>query len=157
MKANDIQVGGDHYRRRDSQFQHWDLMLELGILYFPAVITKYVERHEFKKGAEDLDKAIHYCDKWFEHCGVTFLPPSASRPYLGVGVFESRIESYVSSAGLDRERRLIFTLALGARSPADLMTLASILRRYRIDQYGDPTTPPGTPEDGGHHATQQEE
>lgn len=60
MSANETQVGGTHYR---NSFQHWDLCHELDLGYFEGQITKYITRHRFKKGQEDLDKAIHFTQK----------------------------------------------------------------------------------------------
>lgn len=59
-KANDMQVGGTHYR---SSYQHWDLALEIPYSYLEAAATKYVTRHKKKGGPEDLKKALHYTNK----------------------------------------------------------------------------------------------
>lgn len=64
MKANDRQVGGDHYRTASSQ--HWDRVAELGLDYFQGQITKYVERWKKKNGVQDLEKARHFLDKYIE-------------------------------------------------------------------------------------------
>lgn len=67
MSANDRQVGGDHYRGDGTKtVQHWDLMVLLNEGYFPAVITKYSERWDGKNGAQDVEKSLHYAEKWFE-------------------------------------------------------------------------------------------
>ena len=63
MNANETQVGGDHYR---NSFQHWDLAHELDLGYFEGQITKYITRHRFKKGKEDLEKAVHFTQKLLE-------------------------------------------------------------------------------------------
>ena len=64
-KANDRQVGGDHYRKVDGE-QHWDRVARLGLNYFQAMITRYVERYKHKGGIEDLEKARHFLDKLIE-------------------------------------------------------------------------------------------
>lgn len=64
-KANDRQVGGDHYRQRPGE-QHWDRVDRLGLDYFQAQITKYVERCWLKNGIQDLKKARHFLDKYIE-------------------------------------------------------------------------------------------
>jgi len=61
--ANDTQVGGTHYK---NPFQHWDLCHELDLGYFEGQISKYITRHRFKKGKEDADKSLHFCDKLIE-------------------------------------------------------------------------------------------
>lgn len=66
MPANDIQVGGGHYKATEGE-QHWDRMYRLyGRGYFVGCITKYVERYRLKNGEEDLRKARHFLDKLIE-------------------------------------------------------------------------------------------
>ena len=69
-KANERQVGGDHYRKVPGE-QHWDRLVRLKGLekaraYFTGNITAYVERYEEKNGIQDLQKARHYLDKLIE-------------------------------------------------------------------------------------------
>lgn len=64
MKANDKQVGGDHYQRFLTQ--HWDFAWEHDYDQFQYCITKYVDRHKYKNGLEDLYKAKHHLDKYIE-------------------------------------------------------------------------------------------
>jgi hypothetical protein len=63
-KANDRQVGGLHYKGEGEE--HWDRVQRLGLDYFQAQITKYVERCWRKNGLEDLEKAQHFLDKYIE-------------------------------------------------------------------------------------------
>jgi len=63
MKANDRQVGGDHYR---SPIQHWDFAAANRLDYFQGQITKYVCRWREKNGIEDLKKAQHFLQKYVE-------------------------------------------------------------------------------------------
>lgn len=61
-RANDIQVGGDHYK---SDFQTWDLdRTWLGM--YEIVAIKYIVRWKKKNGLEDINKAIHYIEKLIE-------------------------------------------------------------------------------------------
>lgn len=71
IKANDRQVGGDHYKGSD--YQHWDFANDIKMLYLPGVASKYVSRWRKKNGAEDLEKAIHYLDKC-EEVQINILP-----------------------------------------------------------------------------------
>lgn len=59
---NDTQVGGDHYKTGGEE--HWDRVHRLGLDYFQAAVTKYVERCWKKNGLEDLKKARHFLDKY---------------------------------------------------------------------------------------------
>ena len=63
MQANERQVGGVHYRAAQ---QHWDRVVDLGLDYFQAQVTKYVERCWRKDGIQDLEKARHFLDKYIE-------------------------------------------------------------------------------------------
>lgn len=66
MKANDYMIGGDHYRKGSGE-QHWDRVYRLfGPGYFIGCITKYVERHLYKDGIKDLQKAKHFIEKLIE-------------------------------------------------------------------------------------------
>lgn len=65
MRANEIQVGGDHYRR-GGDVQHWDVIDRNGIGYLEGVASKYVCRHREKNGLQDLRKAEHYLMKLLE-------------------------------------------------------------------------------------------
>ena len=64
MIANERQVGGDHYKIGGEE--HWDRVQRLGLDYFQAQITKYVERAWKKNGLQDLEKARHFLDKYIE-------------------------------------------------------------------------------------------
>lgn len=61
--ANDVQVGGEHYR---TSYQHWDMIEEHGIGYLEAAATKYISRWRNKDGLLDLEKALHYTAKLVE-------------------------------------------------------------------------------------------
>lgn len=66
MSANDVQIGGDHYKRA-KEYQHWDVVIALGWDYLLGNATKYLWRLGKKggpeKALEDIDKAIHYLQK----------------------------------------------------------------------------------------------
>lgn len=63
MSANDVQIGGAHYR---SSIQHWDYVVANRLDYFQGQITKYVTRWREKGGLDDLRKARHFLDKYIE-------------------------------------------------------------------------------------------
>ena len=58
--ALEFQVGGDHYKKL--AIQPVELIVNLHLDYFTGNIVKYVTRHRFKNGIEDIKKAIHYCE-----------------------------------------------------------------------------------------------
>ena len=64
-RANDRQVGGNHYKTGGEE--HWDRQYRLfGPGYFIGCITKYVERYQRKNGYQDLLKAQHFLEKLIE-------------------------------------------------------------------------------------------
>lgn len=63
--ANDMQVGGNHYRKSQGE-QHWDRAWRLKYDPFQYIITKWIERWRDKGGVEDLKKARHAIDKYIE-------------------------------------------------------------------------------------------
>jgi hypothetical protein len=63
-KANDTQIGGDHYKEKS--IQPWDFIAANQLGYFEGNIVKYVSRWKDKGGLNDLKKARHYLDKLIE-------------------------------------------------------------------------------------------
>jgi hypothetical protein len=53
------QVGGDHYRKL--KIQPVEYIAANDIPAFAANVIKYATRYRSKGGAEDIRKAIHYC------------------------------------------------------------------------------------------------
>ena len=70
IAANQMQVGGDHYRR--NEYQHWDWVTDTGLSYLHGCATKYVARWRSKNGEEDLRKAKHYIIKCQETGTLAF-------------------------------------------------------------------------------------
>lgn len=64
--ANDVQVGGDHYKVGAGQIQLWDLIYPMGWDPFQKDIIWYVHRFKLKNGVVDLKKARHLIDKLIE-------------------------------------------------------------------------------------------
>jgi len=64
-KANDRQVGGDHYKA-PGLMEHWDYAWSKKFDQFQYSITKYVERWRKKDGLKDLLKAQHHLEKYIE-------------------------------------------------------------------------------------------
>lgn len=70
-KANEIQVGGTHYR---NGFQHWDLVAKYHLGYFEGQVSKYITRHRSKNGKQDVEKALHFLNKMIEVAQVPVIP-----------------------------------------------------------------------------------
>lgn len=59
-KATDVQIGGNHYKK--FKIQPVEFCILNGIGFGEGNVIKYVCRHKFKNGLEDLKKARHYID-----------------------------------------------------------------------------------------------
>jgi len=64
LPANDVQVGGDHYKK--NAIQPWDYIVSNRLGYLEGNVVKYVSRWQDKGGRQDLEKARHYLDKLLE-------------------------------------------------------------------------------------------
>jgi len=59
MSALSEQAGGNHYK--DLAIQPVEYIYNNQLPYLEGNVVKYVTRHKSKNGAEDIRKAIHYC------------------------------------------------------------------------------------------------
>lgn len=64
MLANESQVGGTHYNKR--QMQPWDYIVANELGFLEGSIIKYVTRYKDKNGIQDLEKAKHFLEKLIE-------------------------------------------------------------------------------------------
>lgn len=60
MKADDVQIGGNHYKIY--KIQPTEFIHSNSIPFIEGNVIKYVMRHKYKNGIEDLKKARHYID-----------------------------------------------------------------------------------------------
>lgn len=63
-EANQMQIGGDHYK--GLKIQTWDYITANDLGYLEGCVIKYVSRWKKKNGVEDLRKAEHYLAKLIE-------------------------------------------------------------------------------------------
>jgi hypothetical protein len=64
LKANDVQVGGDYYKKQN--IEPWDYIAQNNIGYLEGNAIKYLSRWKDKGGLQDLEKAAHYIAKLIE-------------------------------------------------------------------------------------------
>jgi hypothetical protein len=64
MSANDVQVGGSHYK--DNAIQPWDYIVANNLGYLEGNVVKYITRWRQKGGVDDLRKVVHYAEKLIE-------------------------------------------------------------------------------------------
>ncbi len=62
--ANEMQIAGDHYKKK--AVQPWDYIIANDLGYLEGNVVKYVSRWKNKNGIEDLKKAQHYLAKLLE-------------------------------------------------------------------------------------------
>ncbi len=65
MTANDIQIGGEHYKQFKGH-EPWDVITAWDLGYLEGTALKYISRWKHKGGVEDLKKAIHFLQKKIE-------------------------------------------------------------------------------------------
>lgn len=121
--ANARQVGGGHYRDKNPEFQHWDLMAVNHAGYFEGQITKYIARWREKNGVQDLEKAGHYLQKLME------LVSEEKMVCPGRHTFE--LYRYCFTHDLSPDERMIFQLVLGFGSLEDLQRAADLLEQLK--------------------------
>jgi hypothetical protein len=66
LSAFDTQVGGSHYKDKGSSMQPWAIIDAWGLNFYAGNVLKYILRHQYKDGVEDLKKARHYLDRMIE-------------------------------------------------------------------------------------------
>ena len=64
MSTYDKQIGGTHYRTM--KIQPSKFVIENKMLFAEGNVVKYICRHPYKDGKQDLLKAIHYCEMIIE-------------------------------------------------------------------------------------------
>ena len=64
MSAYDKQIGGTHYRKM--KIQPNKFVIENRLLFPEGNVIKYICRHPYKGGKEDLEKAKHFIDMIIE-------------------------------------------------------------------------------------------
>jgi len=64
VKPLDLQVGGSHYK--NFKIQPTEFCEKNRLTHCQSSVIKYVCRHEFKNGLQDLQKARHFIDIMME-------------------------------------------------------------------------------------------
>ena len=64
MDPYDKQVGGSHYKKM--KIQPSKFVIENKLLFPEGNVIKYICRHQYKGGKQDLEKAIHFIEMIIE-------------------------------------------------------------------------------------------
>lgn len=102
MNVNEHQVGGDHYR---SEYQHWDLVINISLPYLEAQAVRYISRWRKKGGIQDVEKANHFIQKLRSVQEIVFPYRSSAKVPLSMIVIE--VGKYVSTNNLPLPEALI--------------------------------------------------
>lgn len=113
MGANDIQHGGDHYKKGGA-LQHWDIVARNKINYLEGCGSKYVSRWRDKNGLEDLEKAGHYIEKSIELIDQIGYRPGGVVPH-------EEIETFCLTLKLDNNETGFMYCVLRWETREDLM------------------------------------
>lgn len=125
MTANDRQVGGSHYA---AGYQHWDLVAEVELGYFEGQITKYVARHAKKHGKPDLEKALHFSEKYAEVLDMKARPYVFRKPTFGQ-VEERLHRFFAANPHLGEDERTIIALLTHAHDEAQVTEVQGLIRK----------------------------
>jgi hypothetical protein len=123
-KPNERQVGGEHYRKANAKYQHWDLVAEYGMSYYIGNMTKYVCRWRTKGGLADLEKAMHYLEKLISLDGnVEVYRGRKPYSFFSREVFLGAAENFCSSNSLSAAETEIVILSIVYKTKSDLLTI----------------------------------
>lgn len=120
------QVGGSHY---ESQYQHWDMCVDLRLDYLRSCATKYVTRSRKKNGREDLLKAVSYLEK-ASVCYRQDRGPGLDR-YSG---YEPSVQFFFAVNQLSEWEKNVILNILQSEFDGDLDKCAEMIREYVSSQ-----------------------
>lgn len=124
MKANDRQIGGDHYK---GEYQHWDFASATNMPYVIGCATKYISRWKNKNGVEDLQKSTHYLEKAEECC-----------EYMEVNhINTEHVERFVKQLG--REEKRAIKLIYFAKDIGYKHAIDHLFQMIKNNEWGEPT------------------
>ena len=135
---NERQVGGAHYRK-NTAYQHWDLVADTGMNYYTAQVTKYLTRWRSKNGAEDVRKALHYCDKLISLREEGRAPLCSVAQLFAMPNCKAALDKFyqfVDEQGLSKDETIIFEQCISYQSQPDLLRLRENIQQLltRIEE-----------------------
>ena len=89
MSAYDKQVGGSHYKKM--KIQPSKFVIENELLFPEGNVIKYICRHRFKNGKEDLEKAVHFIEMIIERDYPT-IQMTEEEEYRNAGITKEEAE-----------------------------------------------------------------
>ena len=89
MSAYDKQVGGSHYKKM--RIQPSKFVIENELLFPEGNVIKYICRHRYKNGKEDLEKAVHFIEMIIER-DYPLIPMTEEEEYRNAGISKADAE-----------------------------------------------------------------
>ena len=89
MSAYDKQVGGSHYKKM--KIQPSKFVIENELLFPEGNVIKYICRHRYKNGKEDLEKAVHFIEMIIER-DYKLIPMTEEEEYRNAGITKKEAE-----------------------------------------------------------------
>ena len=89
MSVWDKQIGGKHYQ--NFSIQPSKFVIENELLFPEGNVIKYICRHRFKNGKEDLEKAVHFIEMIIERDYPT-IPMTEEEEYRNAGITKEEAE-----------------------------------------------------------------
>ena len=89
MSTYDKQVGGSHYKKM--KIQPSKFVIENELLFPEGNVIKYICRHRFKNGKEDLEKAVHFIEMIIER-DYKLIPMTEEEEYRNADITKEEAE-----------------------------------------------------------------
>ena len=89
MSEYDKQIGGTHYKKMKIQPSRF--VNENKLLFAEGNVIKYICRHPYKGGKEDLEKAKHFIDMIIER-DYSMVPMTEEEEYRNAGITKEEAE-----------------------------------------------------------------
>jgi len=89
MSTYDKQIGGTHYKKMKIQPSRF--VIENKLLFPEGNVIKYICRHQYKDGKQDLEKAKHFIDMIIER-DYSMVPMTEEEEYRNAGITKEEAE-----------------------------------------------------------------
>lgn len=120
MSALKEQIGGSHYK--NFEYQPIQLFLDLDLNFIQCNIIKYIVRHKFKNGVEDVKKAKHYAEIALENGAPCHMLSEDDKDLIDIFINQLRGDEFIEKG--------IIILAIYGRYRDVIDCCYSIIREY---------------------------
>lgn len=128
--ADARQVGGDHYKVVN--YEHWTFAGRVRLGYYEGQVSKYVDRHQRKNKAEDLDKALHFAEKAREMAENGEIQAPGHQQFI----FDELDKFYAERKYLGPNETSAISRICTWRGTADLDLCIAAIKAAKLQYYG---------------------